>query len=126
MKNSNKNIIEQFRRDERSIRMKKVQSTNVHIAVLVKKGKIICEARNQLGTRSRGSGFSEYSIHAERNIIKKLGDYNKLRGCDLYVIRIGSGNQINEFANSKPCNNCQCFLNKCFREYGLKRVYYTV
>ena len=29
------------------------------------------------------------------------------------------------FINSKPCCDCECFLNKCMNKYGLKNVYYT-
>lgn len=99
--------------------------TSVHIAVLVLRGKIIAQAHNKIGSRSRGSGYSSYSIHAEKNVLKNLGDYEKMRGADMYVFRIGRGTNSHMAMNSKPCYACELFLNKCIRKYGLKNIYYT-
>jgi hypothetical protein len=44
------------------------------MAVIVKRGQILAEATNNYGSRSRGSGYSKSSIHAERNVVKQLGD----------------------------------------------------
>ena len=117
------NIIEQFMDDPRTRKMRASHCTSVHIAVIVYRGKIIAEATNKVGSRSRGCGYSDYTIHAERNVIKQLGDLSKLRGADLYVMRQGRSEQ--KFVNSKPCADCSYFLSKCMREYGLKNVYYT-
>ena len=98
------------------------------MAVLVKRGKVIASARNRYGTRSRGSGFSASSLHAEKNVVKELGDISQLRGADMFVMRF-SKNRLLEgherFRSSKPCYSCELFLEKCMREYGLKNVYYT-
>lgn len=118
-------ILEQFRNDSRTVKMQLSHLTSVHIAVIVLRGKNIAEATNRLGSRSRGSGYSNHTIHAERNVVKKLGDYNKLRGADMYVMRCGRGINCENFMNSKPCHDCEYFLNKCMRKYGLKNVYYT-
>jgi hypothetical protein len=91
----------------------------------VKRGKIIADATNRVGSRSMGSGYSERTIHAEKNVIKKLGDISQLRGADMYVIRHGRSENSDGFLCSKPCHDCQQFLEKCMREYGLKNVYYT-
>jgi hypothetical protein len=126
MSNSQTNqILEQFRNDPRTIKMRLAHVTSVHLAVVVSRGKVIAEATNRVGTRSKGCGYSNYTIHAERNVVKMLGDYNKLRDADIYVMRCGRGENALNFINSKPCSECECFLNKCMRKYGLKNVYYT-
>jgi hypothetical protein len=118
-------ILERFRNDPRTEKMRLSHITSVHIAVIVSRGKIIAEATNRLGSRSKGVGYSNGTIHAERNVVKKLGDYTKLKDADMYVMRCGRGNNSENFINSKPCPDCQCFLNKCFKKYGLRHVYYT-
>jgi len=118
-------ILEQFRNDPRTTKMRLSHDTSVHIAIIVSRGKIIAEATNRLGSRSRGCGYSNYTIHAERNVVKVLGDYSKLRDADMYVMRSGRSKNSEIFMNSKPCSDCEYFLNKCMRKYGLKNVYYT-
>ena len=94
-----------------------------HIAVLMKRGKILEIASNFVGSRQGGCGYDDRSIHAERAVIKKMGDHTKLSGAIMIVIRISRG--TNEIANSKPCDVCQCHLHKCIKKYGLKRIYYS-
>jgi hypothetical protein len=118
-------IIEKFRNDPRIDKLRQSHSTSVHIAIIVSRGKIIAEATNRIGSRSRGCGYSDYTIHAERNVVKVLGDYTKLRDADIYVMRCGKGVNSLNFINSKPCSECECFLNKCIRKYGLNKIYYT-
>ena len=118
-------ILEQFRNDPRTQKMRLSHCTSVHIAVLVYRGKIIAQATNRVGTRSKGSGYSNYTIHAEKNVVKKLGDFKCLKDADMYVIRCGRGVNSSKFINSKPCCDCEKFLNKCMSKYGLKNVYYT-
>ena len=120
-----RDILEQFREDPRTTTMKRTHDTNLHIAVLVSRGKIIAEATNRVGSRSKGCGYSNCTIHAEKNVVKVLGDYNKMRDADMYVMRYGKGINSVNFLNSKPCSDCEYFLNKCIRKYGLKNVYYT-
>lgn len=118
-------ILEQFRDDPRTEKLSLSHRTSVHIAVIVLRGKIIAEATNRIGTRSKGSGYSNVTIHAEKNVLKALGDFNKLRDADMYVMRCGKGDNKSKFMNSKPCADCEMFLKKCMRKYGLKNVYYT-
>jgi hypothetical protein len=40
----------------------------------------------------------------------------------LVVVRV---NKKGELLNSKPCPDCQKFLLKCMKEYGLRKVYYS-
>lgn len=101
---------------------KEFHSTRLHIAILEKNGKEIARSRNRVGTRSRGSGWNDFTIHAECAVIKQLGDITKLRGCVLTVVRIG---RDNELLCSKPCHACEKFLLKCMREYGLRKVVYS-
>ena len=126
MSNSqSRQILEQFRNDPRTIKMRLSHITSVHLAVIVYKGKVIAEATNKVGSRSKGCGYSNYTIHAEKNVVKILGDYTKLRDADMYVMRCGRGINSETFINSKPCSDCEYFLNKCMKKYGLKNVYYT-
>ena len=101
----------------------KKHNTSLHRAVIVKRGKVLAEATNLIGSRSQGCGFSAMTIHAEKAVVKKLGDLNKLKGCDLYVFRV---NECETARNSQPCNDCQIFLKKCMREYGLRFVFYSI
>jgi hypothetical protein len=96
-------------------------NTHHHVALIVKRGKVLAQSHNRIGTRSRGVGFSHQTIHAERAVVKELGDLSKLRGASLCVWRISAMNIL----PSKPCDECQKFLEKCMREYGLLKVYYS-
>jgi hypothetical protein len=98
-------------------------NTQAHIAVIVKRGKILEIASNSVGSRSKGCGYQERTIHAERAVIKKVGDMSKLNGATLIVIRIMRGTK--EVGNSEPCHSCKCHLEKCMREHGLRQVFYS-
>ena len=97
-------------------------STRLHIATLIKHGKEIAQSRNRVGTRSRGCGWNDQTMHAECAVVKELGDTSQLRGCTLVVVRLSKDNTLQI---SKPCHACEKFLNKCIREYGLRKVIYS-
>jgi len=97
--------------------------TQIHIALLMKRGKIIEVATNSIGSRSKGSGYDTRTIHAERAVLKKVGDTSKLDGAIMIVIRIKKNTK--EVAGSEPCHSCRCHLQKCMKEHGLKTVYYS-
>lgn len=97
--------------------------TSVHIAVLMKRGKIFEVACNSVGSRSKGPGYHNNTIHAERAVLKKVGDFSKLAGAVLVVIRVGKNDE--DVLNSKPCHSCTCHLEKAMKDYGLKSVYYS-
>ena len=120
-------MVSQFLMDPNTMRMRQTDVISFHVAMLVKRGKILTVASNRIGSRSQGCGFSKYTIHAERNVIKEFGDISKLKGCDLYVMQIKQHRGSTErcFANSAPCRDCEIFLRKCQRRYGLRHVYYT-
>jgi hypothetical protein len=125
-----KAVLDQFLADPKTTRLNTADRARVslHVAVLLKRGKVLATATNRNGSRSNGSGYSDYSIHAERNVIKQLGDISKLRDADMLVMRISRDHTkegFEKFLESKPCRGCQLFLEKCMREYGLKNVYYT-
>ena len=108
--------------------MRMKHNASLHRAVLVKRGRIIAEATNNYGSRSRGSGYSRSSIHAEKNVVKELGDIHKLRGADMYIMRFSrndADHKEGKLLSSTPCHACTVFLEKCMREYGLKNVFYT-
>jgi hypothetical protein len=121
-------LLEQFLLDPRTRNLREIHTTSLHVAVLVKRGKIMAQATNRIGSRSRGCGYSEYTIHAERNVVKQLGDISQLKGADMYIMRMTKDRKkvgMDRFMDSKPCASCQLFLEKCMREYGLKNVFYT-
>lgn len=93
-----------------------------HIAILEHRGKILATATNKVGSRSTGSGYSDNTIHAEKSVVKQVGDISKLRGATLYVVRL---NKALHVCNSKPCRECELFLQKCITQYGLRRVFYS-
>ena len=97
-------------------------NTSLHYAQLTKRNKVIAIARNSIGSRSRGCGWSDASIHAERAVVKRLGDISQLRGCTMVVVRV---NKNGDLLNSEPCSECQVFLFKCMNEYGLRKVVYS-
>ncbi len=102
---------------------KDVHAISFHRATLYgRRGRVVATARNTIGTRSRGSGWDDNSLHAERAVVKRLGDVSQLSGCTLEVIRF---NRHGEVRNSKPCHDCVMFLEKCIREYGLRKVVYS-
>ena len=123
-------ILEEFLHDPKTKNLYTCDPSRhyVHVAVIMKRGKVLAEAFNRNGGRSNGSGYSNYSIHAEKNVVKQLGDISQMRDADLYVMRISPDRLKtgkHTFMNSKPCCDCRRFLEKCMREYGLKNVYYT-
>ena len=129
LRQSEARLLEQILSNPRTINLRYAHSASIHVAVLMKRGKIIAEATNGFGSRSRGSGYSERSIHAERNVIKQIGNIHDLRGAEMYVVRISRDTRtegLEQFVGSKPCCQCAVFLEKCMREYGLRNVYYTL
>lgn len=97
--------------------------TSLHFAILYRRGKVISTATNAVGSRSKGCGYSQHTIHAERAVIKKLGDITLLKDAELFVVRLSK--KSDGFMNSEPCHACKRHLTKCMREYGLKAVYYS-
>ena len=98
-------------------------NTHYHQAILIKRNKVLAVGHNSVGSRSRGSGYSDQTIHAERAVVKNLGDISQLRGATLIVYRY---NSMNILRDSKPCPDCQLFLEKCMKEYGLRKVIYSM
>ena len=101
---------------------KPVHNTSLHYAELYKRNKLMATSRNKIGSRSRGCGWSDHSLHAERAVVKRFGDVSQLHGCILIVVRIGKQGDI---MNSKPCPDCHKFLEKCMEKYGLLKVIYS-
>jgi len=94
---------------------------HVHIAMILKRGKLLAWGTNQYSSRKEGCGSDAYSLHAEAAVIKRLGNKEHLRGAVLVVIRRGDTRLI----NSEPCSVCKCRLQKHMREDGLSAVYYS-
>ena len=102
------------------------QDKKTHVALLVKRGKIIAQAYNKLASRSNGASSrgSQCFIHAEKNLIRGLVCTKLLRGSVIYVLRISTTNG-GEFAYSQPCPECTVLLKKCIQKYGLRYVYFS-
>jgi len=95
-----------------------------HLAILLSaRGHVLEISKNRAGSRSQGCGWSDRSLHAERAVIKKLGDTSLLRDSVMIVIRLGK--DPSHFHNSYPCDECRRSLQKHIRENGLKMVYYS-
>lgn len=108
------------------------RATYQHTSAIVSRGKVIAIATNKIGCTARGvkvgpryenRPHGPCTIHAEIAAIRCVGDLNKLRGADMYVWRLSK--TAGKPTNSKPCSECSCVLEKCMREYGLRRVYYS-
>jgi hypothetical protein len=99
-----------------------VHRTSYHYAEIQRGKKILAQSRNRIGSRSRGCGWGDQSIHAERAVVKALGDLSQLRGSVLIVVRVGKYDNI---MGSKPCHDCEVFLKKCMEKYGLRKVIYS-
>lgn len=95
-------------------------STHYHIALIMKRGKVLTWATNKCKTRSKTPCSGGYTIHAERNAIRQLGDHSKLKGSTMLVVRVLSNGS---FGQSKPCETCTPHLKKCMDLYGMKVLY---
>jgi hypothetical protein len=84
------------------------------VALVFHKRRLIAIGQNLLGGRNM--------IHAEADAIRKVGDFSKLRGAVLVVIRIG---RTGDIRYSAPCHSCQCLIDKCKREYGLRECIHS-
>lgn len=105
-----------------AIRASTAMSTSLHIAFLYgRSGALLAMSTNRIGTRSKGAGYSKYTIHAERAVLKMV-DHLFLRGATLVVVRVSKRGAL---LGSMPCHECQCHLNKAIDKYGLRRVYYS-
>jgi hypothetical protein len=115
--------------NDKSIRnLVDAHNTSIHVAIIIKRNKVIATATNKIGSRSRGAGYSDSTIHAERNVVKELGNFDQLRGATMYVFRVSrckTKHGIERIQNSEPCHDCHLFLTKCVEKYGLRRVFYS-
>lgn len=108
---------------EYASRVGKATRTSLHMAFLYGRGGMcIAMATNSVGSRSRGAGYSDYTIHAERAVLRAVGNTALLKDCVLVVVRI---NKQGEILGSEPCHECKCHLTAAMRKYGLRRVFYS-
>ena len=98
-------------------------TTSLHVAFIVKRGKILSVATNSIGSPKTGCGYSHSTIHAETAALKKV-DWRELDGADMYIFRWR--NSANDIAYSHPCYKCTMVLNKCMKQWGLNKVYYSI
>jgi hypothetical protein len=107
--------------------LSKKHLTKLHIAFLVKRGRVLAIASNIIGSRKMGAGYNTRSLHAEVAVVKKIGDVRSLEGADIFVFRWNPPNSSigNQIGNSCPCHSCSVFLKKCMKKYRLNRVYYS-
>lgn len=89
-----------------------------HGAIIVYKKNIIAKGYNIFTNQSKNN----YSMHAEivaiNNAIKKKISKDILTKSELFVVRISNCNILKY---SKPCINCQKYINK----HKIKKTYYS-
>jgi len=108
---------------EYAIRASTTLNTSLHIAFVYGRGGVLIGmSTNRVGTRSRGAGYSSFTIHSERAVLKAIGDISLLRDATMVVVRVS---KRGELLRSEPCHECKCHLEKAMRMYGLKRVYFS-
>lgn len=124
-------VLEEIKYNKRFERFR-IANVIAHVAVIVYRGRIIASAVNRIGYRQETSKsyyntylHTDRNLHAEENVVRSLGNYNKMKDADMYIMKFGRGQNDGNYVNSKPCAKCECFLNKCMKEYKLKRVFYT-
>jgi len=122
-------ILQQFLTNAKTSKLNDNCPTKFHVAVLMKRGKIVKIAWNKMGSRSSGASTngSQCFVHAEKNLILSVKkNYELLRGADIYVMRISNIiDNKRSFQYSQPCPECTCLLNKCLKQHKLKTVYFT-
>ena len=97
--------------------------SSLHLAFIYGRGGVLLAmASNKIGSRTKGAGYSKFTIHAERAALKAIGDNSLLRGATLVVVRI---NKEGKLMGSKPCPGCVRHLEKAMDSYGLRCVYYS-
>lgn len=103
-----------YRYSSVAIEQSKKSDMNIkHVAIAVKKGRIVSIGHNEY--RNTYKGFNCFiSTHSEVKCCMKL-DTDKI--CDIYVYRI---NNNDDLKNTKPCNMCIWFMRKT----GIKNVIY--
>jgi tRNA(Arg) A34 adenosine deaminase TadA len=75
-------ILQRFAIHPDTVRLGFEEISHVHKAIIVKRGHILAEAGNKVGNRSKGSGYSDRSMHAERNVVKQLCTVLTNKGLD--------------------------------------------
>jgi len=89
-----------------------------HGSVVIHRGKIIGRGYN---TYINSNYKDKTSMHAEVSAINdalKKVDASDLKKCELVIIRV---NKTGERLNSKPCCNCEYYINK----FCIKRVFHS-
>jgi hypothetical protein len=99
--------------------MPRTHNTSHHVAALVVRKKVVAVACNGIGSRAKGCGYSDCTIHAEKKVLKKCP---MVRQAILVVVRM---NNQKDFLNSKPCKDCELFLEKMIARKILRAVYYS-
>ena len=94
-----------------------------HMGAVIFKGKrIISSGHNYIRSCSTIRPIYKKwsnSVHSELACILNAGDWRKLKGCDMLVMKISK--KYGLLSNAKPCKYC---LNTCLL-VGIRRIYYT-
>jgi deoxycytidylate deaminase len=108
---------------KRCIEEARKSTFDVKIGCVIFKGNnIISSAYNQIRSCSAISIKHRKwanSLHAEQAAILNAGDWNKLKGCSMLVMKVSKTKEI--LSNAKPCEFCEATI----RYVGIKNVYYT-
>jgi hypothetical protein len=92
-----------------------------HVAILFKNRRIVSIGQNRLSQKMIRGGRRIHTTHAEKDLIHSIRDMRDIRGSILVIIRIGAQGII----HSAPCPSCMCLIQKCMKEYGLRRCLHS-
>ncbi len=83
-----------------------------HVAIIFQGRKVLAIGHNRVRSRN---GNHQWTIHAEADAVRQLGDVSKLRGARMVVVRLTPTG----LSCSAPCHSCAVLIEKCQREYGM-------
>lgn len=92
-----------------------------HVALLFKHRRIISIGQNRLSQTMFRGGRRINTTHAEMDLLNSIRDIRTIRGSTIVIIRLGPFGIV----NSAPCASCMCLIQKCMREYGLRRCIHS-
>ena len=92
-----------------------------HVAILFKNRRIVSIGQNRLSQKMIRGGRRINTTHAEKDLIQSIRDMRTIRGAMLVIIRLGPQGVI----HSAPCASCMCLIQKCMKEYGLRRCIHS-
>lgn len=67
-----------------------------------------------------------YSTHAEIDALNKCKNKKDLKGAIMIVVRVNISKELPyKYLTATPCKECERKINKCMKEYGISKCYFT-